>query len=117
MVQTMTLVDIAKLHRLNGSTRAVADFFRSSGFGKAKDYLTARGVPDDEIFIKRQAHRSTPGVALVHPLVAMEYTRWVNYDIYSAIFLQHYEIHAMMVAKASKEVDAMVDEPHGGLNG
>jgi hypothetical protein len=115
-VEPTPLIDIANLHRLNKSPRAISDFFRSGGYTKARDYLIRAGVPDDQIVVRGTAHRSIPGVALVHSLVAMEYTRWVEYDIFCGIFLQHYKLHVGMVNNAVAE-KAERGTPHGGLNG
>ena len=77
------MIDIAKLHRKSGSNKILGKFFATSGYRLAAEHLSSEDVPDNEITVKHQAHRGAVGISKVHPLIVIEYLRWVDYEAYA----------------------------------
>ena len=77
------MIDIAVLHRKSGSTKILGKFFATSAYRNASEYLTEQGVEEKEITMRHQAHRGAVGISKVHPLIVIEYLRWVDYDAYA----------------------------------
>jgi len=82
------MIDIAKKHRGSGSPKVLAKFFKSKAYTQAYTFLRNEGYGPDAIARKQHAYRGTPGIAFVHPLVALEYARWVDYDSFAAKILK-----------------------------
>ena len=112
----MQLVDIAKAHRNTQDKRPVAEFFRSAGYKRAMDYLHSVDITEETAVARTPAHRSNPAVAKVHPIIMMEYVRWVDYGKYCSVFLDHYMAHKLMIDRAKDEL-TRVHNPTGALNG
>jgi hypothetical protein len=60
-------------------------FFESAGFGRAYDHLRAAPLPESSIIKRSRGSVAAPATAFVHPLVALEFVRWVNYDSFVAL--------------------------------
>jgi len=82
------MLDIAKQHRASGSPKILAKFFNSHAYRMAHKHLPDRGLMEPYIVIRAGAYRGTPSIAKVHPLVALEYARWVDYDAFAAKVLK-----------------------------
>lgn len=74
------MIDIAKHHRSFESPKILAKFFSTSGFRAARDALLKTGLTTPDIVKRKMPYRGQPSVALVHPLISLEYLRWVDYD-------------------------------------
>lgn len=73
------MVNIGKMHIESGDGRAISRFFRSSGFKTAQTHLRTTGVGDRDISHTERPFVGQPSEAHVHPVVALEYVRWLNY--------------------------------------
>jgi len=82
------MIDIAKQHRASGSPRILAKFFTSKGYSQAAEYLIHDGLRTQEIRDPQNAFRGQPGIEKVHPLIALEYARWVDYDAYAKLVIR-----------------------------
>jgi hypothetical protein len=86
---TTTYVDLTALHARHAHEKVLGNFWRSDGYKAAESVLTHKG------FIAR-ARGETPAagrkaLTLVHPLVAVEFFRWVSptlhqQRLYKALF-------------------------------
>jgi hypothetical protein len=85
------MIDIAALHRKSGSTKILGKFFATSGYKATANYLSMTGLPEEEIVQRRQAHRGAVGIAKVHPMLVIEYLRWVDFDTYANWVRKHVE--------------------------
>ena len=85
----MAYVDINVLHEKTAKDKVLGNFWRSDGFKACESVLTHKGF-------KARASGETPAAGrksqtLVHPLVAVEYFRWVSptlhqQRLYKALF-------------------------------
>lgn len=85
------MIDIAKYHRKSGDDRAVARFFASAIFKDVQAFLTKCGYDEKEIVKRTNSYRGAPSVAMVHPMVVVEYLRWLDYDRYAAWVMKKIE--------------------------
>lgn len=81
----MPMIDISNMYRKSGSRKPFNRFMESSSFSRPYDYLrkTAR-LPEDQVIIRQHPHRGNPATVLVHPLIAFEFVRWLDYGKYAA---------------------------------
>ena len=85
------MIDIAEIHRESNSKKILAQFFYTSSYYKAYDYLLSKGLKDKEISQRFQAYRGVAGVANVHPFIYAEYLRWADYKKYADILCNSVE--------------------------
>jgi len=79
------MIDIYRLYR-----SAPADdrkpfnrFFESKGFSQAFDHLRYdRGFEEGAIIKRSRGSIHAPATARVHPLIALEFVRWMNYGVF-----------------------------------
>lgn len=77
---TMEYVDINMLHQKHCPKKTLSNFWRSDGYGAAEKVLLNRSLE-----AKRAAETPAPGrkgSTLVHPLIAVEFFRWVSPDLH-----------------------------------
>jgi hypothetical protein len=75
------LTDIADIYRRHHNPRRpFSYFFNSRGYATAHAYLKSIDLPDEEIMIREMPSRGHPSVALVHPIIAIEFIRWLDYS-------------------------------------
>ena len=74
--------DIGKYHHSRSHTRPLSEFFRSAPYLRLHAHLLAQGLSEQDIVQRTPPHRGQTSEARVHPLVAMEYLRWVDYPAY-----------------------------------
>ena len=87
----MHLVDIAAMYRRhpNPPKKPFSYFFTSRGFQMASQYLRdAQQLPEHEIAVRTMPHRGSPSIAKVHPLVALEFLRWLDYGKFHESWLK-----------------------------
>lgn len=77
------MIDIGAWHAKTDDQRPLSRFFNSAGAKQAIEALQDRNLSQREIAIRSGGHRSLPAQALVHPLLAMEYLRWLDYSKYA----------------------------------
>lgn len=83
------LVDIIALHQKSGSKKPFSFFFGSRGYKMAYEYLKSElQLPDNEVLVRQMPRKGTPSAARVHPLIAVEYLRWVNYEKFAQYALK-----------------------------
>lgn len=76
------MIDIYVLYRKATNPRPFNRFFESAGFSKAYDYLKASALPESSIIKRSRGSVAAPATAFVHPLIALEFVRWLNYAVY-----------------------------------
>lgn len=76
------MIDIYVLYRKATNPRPFNRFFESAGFGKAYDYLKTQELPEAFIIKRSRGSVAAPATAFVHPLIALEFIRWLNYSVY-----------------------------------
>lgn len=76
------MIDIYVLYRRATNPRPFNRFFESAGFSKAYDYLKTQQLPEASIIKRSRGSVAAPATAFVHPLVALEFLRWLNYAVY-----------------------------------
>ena len=76
------MIDIYVLYRKATSPRPFNRFFESAGFSKAYDHLKASALPESSIIKRSRGSVAAPATAFVHPLIALEFIRWLNYAVY-----------------------------------
>lgn len=90
------MIDIYSLYRKAPEVgkRPFNRFFESAGFVKAFDYLRyAREVPEKDILRRTRGSVAAPATALAHPLIALEFVRWMDYGKYvSLLDLEKYDV-------------------------
>ena len=78
------MIDIAPLYRkAREPKQPLTKFFRSSGFFAARDYLLASGLAEEAILQRNKPCKMQPSVIQVHPLVAAEFLRWLQYESFA----------------------------------
>lgn len=60
-------------------------FFESAGFSKAYEHLKASALPEASIIKRSRGTVTAPATALVHPLIALEFVRWLSYDLFVGV--------------------------------
>jgi hypothetical protein len=80
----MALIDIATWYKRQANPRRpFSYFFKSRGFQLAEQYLKEEvGLSDAEIMVREMPSRGHPTVAKVHPIIAVEFLRWLDYGIF-----------------------------------
>ena len=78
------LIDIARMYNtIKNPRRPFSYFFKSRGFQMAEEYLRdVKELPDGEIMIREMPSRGHPTVAKVHPMIAVEFIRWLDYGVF-----------------------------------
>lgn len=74
--------DIGKYHHAHNIPRPISEFFRSAPYLQLYDHLRGLGLSEPQVVQRGHACKGTPSGAVVHPLVALEYLRWVDYGAY-----------------------------------
>lgn len=82
----MEMIDIANIYRRHQNPRRpFSYFFTSKGYKAAYDYLRSQDYADHQILIREMPFRTNPSVAKVHPLIATEFVRWLDYPRFARI--------------------------------
>ena len=77
------MIDIYVLYRKAERPRPFNRFFESAGFSKAYDYLkTVQALEEASIIKRSRGSVAAPATAYAHPLIALEFLRWLNYSVY-----------------------------------
>lgn len=76
------MIDIAKVYRRHDCAKPFNAFFNTKGYKHCRDYLVSNGTPTSDIRRRTPASRGTPAVVLVHPLIALEFVRWIDSEMY-----------------------------------
>lgn len=84
----MALIDIGAWHVKSDDQRPLSRFFNSAGAKEAIEYLQDAGHDQHSIAVRSGGHRSAPSNAKVHPLLAMEYLRWLDYSKYAQAIIK-----------------------------
>ena len=78
------LVSLRAIQTRLNEERPLSHFLRSPAYRRAYEYLTTEQHHKHADIIRRtRPTHHTPSDARVHPLVAMEYLRWVDYSHYA----------------------------------
>lgn len=80
--QTSNMVPLAALKRTLKHRAPLSEFFRSAGYRRAIEHLTADGYTEESLVRKSLPHPGKPAEASVHKLIAIEYLRWADYGAY-----------------------------------
>lgn len=90
----MPLIDIAAMYkRIPNPRKPFSYFFSSRGYTTAYNYLRdEKKLPEHHILVRAMPSRGNPSVARVHPLVAVEFLRWVDYDKYYSEMMRFYQV-------------------------
>lgn len=75
------LQDLHKLHQLRPNT-TFNNFFKSAGCKATLKYLESTGLPESYRLMRMPAVPGIPARALAHPLLALEFIRWMDHDLY-----------------------------------
>ena len=79
------MIDIYKLYRSSPeeNRKPFNRFFESKGYVQAFEHLKyERGLEESSILKRSRGSIHAPATALVHPLVVLEFVRWMNYGTY-----------------------------------
>ena len=82
---TPAVIDIYKLYRSSPEEgrKPFNRFFESKGYVQAFEHLRYdRGLDEGSILKRSRGSIHAPATARVHPLVALEFVRWMNYGVY-----------------------------------
>ena len=81
------MIDIAAIHRKSGSKKILGKFFETAAYKHTHAYLTDIGIEEKDIADRRHAYRGAVGISYVHPMVALEYFRWADFNKYASWIL------------------------------
>ena len=79
------MIDIYSLYRNSSAEgrKPFNRFFESKGFMQAFEHLRYdRGLDEGTIIKRSRGNIHAPATARVHPLIALEFVRWMNYGVY-----------------------------------
>ncbi len=85
------MIDIYTLYRKAPAEarRPFNRFFESSGFLRAYEHLRYTESLEEPSIIKRsRGSVAAPATAFVHPLVAVEFVRWLDYGSFARMLAQ-----------------------------
>lgn len=95
----MSLIDIGAWHVKSEDQRPLSRFFNSAGAKEAIEYLQDTGHDQHSIAVRSGGHRSVPSNAKVHPLLAMEYLRWLDYSKFAKAVIATSRTHRTTATK------------------
>jgi len=76
------VIDLVALHKKLGCKKNLGNFLNSTAYRQCVDALHRRGLMMTEIMVYVRPAKNTPSLRRVHPVVALEYLRWADYDRY-----------------------------------
>ena len=90
----MPLVDIAQLYRKHPNPRKpFSYFFNSRAYSQAYEYLKEqKKLPENHIIVRSMPYRGSPSSAKVHPLIVVEFVRWLDYGRYHDQMMKFYGV-------------------------
>ena len=86
------LIDIAKMYKsVKSPRRPFSYFFKSRGFQLAELHLKEDlELPENQIMIRKMPSRGNPTVAKVHPIIAVEFIRWLDFGVYTQQVMKNF---------------------------
>jgi hypothetical protein len=84
------MIDLYTLYRKHPaeSRRPFNRFFETSAFTAVFEYLRyEQKLPETAILKRTHGQKQAPATALAHPLVALEFIRWLDYPRFMAMLL------------------------------
>jgi hypothetical protein len=74
--------DLNAIHRKLCPKKHLGNFWKSSDYMAVVQVLDSLGVPEAEAVKRSGASRGHPARTIVHPLVALAFTRWVDAAVF-----------------------------------
>lgn len=68
--------DLNQIYRVHSMKKTFLNFFKSTYYKDAVDFLTEEGVPPEQIIQKTKPHRGQASMCLVHELIALAFIQW-----------------------------------------
>ena len=68
--------DLNQLYAKNGMKKTFINFFKTTVFKDAKQFLLDEGVPMEQILIRTNSYRGQAATCMAHELVAMAFIQW-----------------------------------------
>lgn len=109
------MVSLHKLQNHLKELRPLSQFLRSAACRDASNFLRDRGMKEHQI-TRRITHptHSTPSDIAVHPLVAIEYLRWVDYSYFAR---RMYSLGAVVDTPDEPETEPNSESDGAGATG
>jgi hypothetical protein len=76
------MIDLSEIHKQANCDMSLSRFFKLKAYTDTVDYLRRHGVPQNKISYFQRPYRGSQTIAYAHPIIAIEFLRWVNYDKY-----------------------------------
>jgi hypothetical protein len=84
------MIDLYSLYRKAAAEprRPFNRFFETAAFTAAFEYLRyEKALPESAILKRTHGQKQAPATAFAHPLLAMEFVRWMDYPRYAGMVL------------------------------